>query len=263
MKSVHEFSQKKSHGEKISMVTCYDYWSAQIINQTSIDSILVGDSLAMVMHGHETTLSATVSLMALHTEAVHKGAPDKLIVGDLPFLSYRKDLKSNMEAVEKIMQSGAQAVKLEGADGNLELIRHISSSGVPVMGHLGLTPQSIHQMGGFKVQGRGEAAMDRLISEARSLEEAGCFSLVLECVPTLLAQTITEQLQISTIGIGAGVHTDGQILVLQDLLGFNPGFKPKFLRPFLNGFEQVSSALESYHGAVTGKTFPSPEESYE
>ena len=262
MISLSHFKIAKQQGKKVSMVTCYDHWSAKIINASDIDCILVGDSLAMVMHGHKTTLSATVDLMSLHTEAVVRGAPNKFIVGDMPFMSYRKDLKSNMEAVEKIMQAGAHAIKLEGAAGNLDLVKHIVSSGVPVMGHLGLTPQSIHQLGGFKVQGKSQTEYLQILQDAKDLEQAGCFAIVLECVPSALAEEITQTLKIPTIGIGAGQKVDGQVLVLQDMLGMNPDFKPKFLRQYMNGFSAIKQALNSYHQEVTAVEFPSEKETY-
>lgn len=259
---IQDFAAKKQSGQKISMVTCYDYTFAKILADTEVDCLLVGDSLSMVMHGHTSTLGATVQMMALHTAAVARGASHKFIVGDLPFLSYRKDLTSNMNAIGEIMQAGANAVKLEGAKGNLELVRHVVDSGVPVMGHLGLTPQSVNQLGGFKVQGRGQKEHDEIYEDALALEKAGCFSLVLECVPAVLAQEISKSLKIPTIGIGAGVNCDGQVLVLQDMLGMNKEFKPKFLRTYFNGYEVLKEALNHYHRDVMGKEFPSEKESY-
>jgi len=259
---IQDFVGKKQKGQKISMVTCYDYSFARILADSEVDCLLVGDSLAMVMHGHPTTLNASVKLMALHTAAVARGASNKFIVGDLPFLSYRKDLSSNMTAIGEIMKAGAHAVKLEGARGNLKLIEHTVDSGVPVMGHLGLTPQSIHQLGGFKVQGKEQKEHDQIIQDAIDLEKAGCFSLVLECVPMALAKEISKTLKIPTIGIGAGVHTDGQVLVLQDMLGMNKDFHPKFLRTYMNGFEQIKSAFNQFHQDVSSEVFPSEKESY-
>lgn len=259
---IQDFSAYKSAGRKISMVTCYDHWSAKIVNASNVDCVLVGDSLAMVMHGYPTTLAATPQLMALHTTAVVKGAPDKFVVADLPFLSYRKGLSENMTAIEEVMRAGAHALKLEGAKGNLELIRHVVDSGVPVQGHIGLTPQSIHQLGGFKVQGRSPQEYSDLIGQAQQLEAAGCFSVVLECVPAPLAQEISQTIKIPTIGIGAGLGTDGQVLVLQDMLGMNPQFKPKFLRTYLDGFELLKNSLNEYHNDVNQKQFPSEKESY-
>lgn len=260
--NVLDFAENKKSGKKISMVTCYDHWSAKIIDSTPIDSILVGDSLAMVMHGHSSTLSASVNLMALHIRAVVKGAPHKFIVGDMPFMSFRKSLTANMTAVEKIMQAGAHAIKVEGAAGNLELIRHIVDSGVPVMGHLGLTPQSIHMLGGFRVQAKETKAAQLLKEQALALQEAGCFALVLECVPSKVALDVTDALQIPTIGIGAGVGCDGQVLVLHDMLGLNKDFKPKFLKKYLDGYTLIKEALTQYHEEVQEEKFPSAEESY-
>lgn len=263
MKSIFDFYDKKQKQQKISMVTCYDYTSALILDSTPVDCVLVGDSLAMTMHGHSTTLNASVNMMALHTAAVARGLKSgKWIVGDMPFLSYRKSLTSNMNAVEKIMKAGAHSIKLEGVDGQEKLIRHIVDSGVPVMGHLGLTPQSIYQLGGFKVQGKDSKAQQIIIDQALRLEQAGCFSIVLECVPNNLAKTITEQLHIPTIGIGAGADTDGQVLVWQDLLGLSQGFKPKFVRSYLNGFDQIQKSLNQFHQDVCEKKFPTAQESY-
>ncbi len=259
---IQDFEIKKLKNEKISMITCYDYSFAKIVADTSIDCLLVGDSLAMVMHGQTSTLGATVEMMALHTAAVAKGAPNKFIVGDLPFLSYRKDLTANMTAIGQIMAAGAHSVKLEGAKGNLDLIQHSVDSGVPVMGHLGLTPQSIHQLGGFKVQGKEKKEHDRIFEESMMLQKAGCFSLVLECVPAPLAAEISKSLKIPTIGIGAGNETDGQVLVLQDMLGMNMEFKPKFLRHYMNGFEMIKGAINQYHQDVQTQVFPSEKESY-
>lgn len=262
MMKVPDFWQKKLNQQKISMVTCYDFWSAQILNETHVDCLLVGDSLAMVMHGASTTIHADSDLMALHTQAVAKGAPQKFIVGDLPFLSYRKDLKTNVENCEKIMRAGAHSLKLEGCTGNLDLIKHMVDSGVPIMGHLGLTPQSIHTLGGFKVQAKQSKEQDLILEQSLALEKAGCFALVLECIPATIAQKISENLKIPTIGIGAGVNCDGQVLVLQDMLGMNPKFNPKFLKKYMNGFELIHSAVNQFVKDVEGKSFPTDKESY-
>lgn len=260
--TIPEFVSKKHKGEKISMVTCYDSTFAKIIDQTSIDSVLVGDSASMVMHGEKTTLNISTETMALHVKAVAKGLTKKVLVGDLPFMSYRKALTSNMSAIEMIMKAGAHSVKLEGAAGNLKLVHHVVQSGVPVMGHLGLTPQSVYTLGGFKVQGREKKAQDQIFEDAVALEDAGCFSVVLECVPSQLAKKISEKLHIPVIGIGAGPYVDGQILVLHDLLGLSVGFKPSFLRHYLNGAELVQKALNQYHEDVKTQKFPSEKESY-
>jgi 3-methyl-2-oxobutanoate hydroxymethyltransferase len=261
--NVLDFQKMKNGGRKISMVTCYDYSSARAVAESNIDCILVGDSLAMVMHGHQTTLSVTTAMMALHTAAVARGAPTRFIVADLPFLSYRKGLKDAMDSVQELMSAGAHAVKLEGVRGHADIVRHIVESGVPVMGHLGLTPQSINLLGGMKVQARTDAAVEILAAQARELEEAGCFSLVLECVPSEAACKVTDLVKIPTIGIGAGPNVDGQVLVYQDMLGLNPGFKPKFLRVYANTFDVIQDALNAYDRDVKDGHFPAESESYE
>ncbi len=253
--NIFDFQNMKENNQKISMVTCYDFWSAQIISQSNIDCILVGDSAAMVMHGHKTTLPATTEMMIQHCEAVVKGASNKFIIGDMPFCSYRKGLDHTMNAIDGIMKVGCHAIKLEGAGDNVPMIEHIVKSGVPVMGHLGLTPQSVHALGGFKVQGKTVDAANEILREAQSLQEAGCFAIVLECVPYLLAKLVTETLDIPTIGIGAGPFTSGQVLVLQDLLGFNH-HKPKFLKTYAQGFDLIKSSLNQYNDDVKNITFP-------
>lgn len=245
------------------MVTCYDYSSARAVADSNIDCVLVGDSLAMTMHGYPTTLSATTAMMALHTAAVAKGAPAKFIVADLPFLSYRKGLHDAMDSVHQLMSAGAHAVKLEGVRGQAEIVRHIVDSGVPVMGHLGLTPQSVHALGGMKVQARTNAAVKLLASQARDLEDNGCFAIVIECVPARVARKVTDLLKIPTIGIGAGKYVSGQVLVYQDMLGLNPGFKPKFLRVYANTFEVIKTALNTYDHDVKSGAFPAEIESYQ
>lgn len=263
MKSILDFQKKKNAGEKISMLTCYDFTFAKILAGTNIDSILVGDSLAQVMHGHKTTLNASTNMMALHTAAVARAAANKFIVADMPFLSTRKGLKNSLDQVEKLMKAGAHAVKIEGAEGHLKLIRHLVDSGVPVMGHLGLTPQSINQLGGPKIQGKESAAAAKIRNDAKNLEKAGCFSVVLECVPAKLATEISAELTIPTIGIGAGAGTDGQILVLQDMLGMNNEFSPKFLKKYLKGFDLITSSINSYVSEVKDVSFPTAGQSYE
>jgi 3-methyl-2-oxobutanoate hydroxymethyltransferase len=262
MKSVLDFQKMKTKGERISMVTCYDYTSARMVAASKVDCVLVGDSLAMTMHGHDTTLAATPELMALHVEAVRKGAPNKFIVGDMPFLAHRGSLDRTLEAVRLIMKAGAQAVKIEGIDGSEEFIKHIVQSGVPVMGHLGLTPQSVHQMGGFKVQATDPEAAEMLMMQARKLESCGAFAVVLECVPQGAAAHVTHNLTIPTIGIGAGRDCSGQVLVMQDLLGFNIDFQPKFVRKYLEGFEILKDAFDRYDRDVKSGEFPNEKESY-
>ena len=263
MKSVLDFAAAKAAGRKISMVTCYDASLARVLEASAVDCILVGDSAAMVMHGHTDTLGATVELMAMHTAAVRRGAPTRFLIADLPFLSFRKGVPAALDAVAAMMRAGAQAVKLEGVAGHEDAITAIVGSGVPVMGHLGLTPQSVNALAGFRVQGRSENDAARILEEAKRLEALGCFSLVLECVPSALAGRITRSLEIPTIGIGAGIDCDGQVLVLQDLLGLSNGHRPKFLRTYLDGFGQVRDALDRFDHDVKQGAFPAAAESYD
>lgn len=263
MKIILDFAAYKKKNQKITMLTCYDYTFAKLLNSTDVDTLLIGDSVSQVIHGHPTTLHATVAMMALHTQAVAKGAPNKFIVADMPFLSTRKGIEHAVEAAGELMKAGAQAVKIEGAKGHLELITHLVDSGIPVMGHLGLTPQSIHQLGGPKIQGRDQAAAEMILEEAQQLQKAGCFSLVLECIPAELSKKITYALEIPTIGIGAGSDTSGQVLVLQDMLGLNKDFNPKFLKKYLNGAEITSEVIQNYVADVRAVRFPTAENSYE
>lgn len=262
MMTIRDLQRLKAQKKKFAMVTCYDSTFAKILDQSPIEVILVGDSAAMVMHGHSSTLPATVPLMVAHTAAVARASKEKLIVADMPFLSFRKGREFSLEVAEKLMRAGAHAVKLEGAYGHEDSIQFLIQSGIPVMGHIGLTPQSIHQLGGFRVQGKEVKKRKALVEEAKLLESLGCFAVVLECVPTALGKEITNQLGIPTIGIGAGNGTDGQVLVLQDLLGLNPDFKPKFVRHFANGFQFVTGALEDFAESVKSGAYPTLEESY-
>ena len=262
MKRVTDFVRFQSERQPISMVTCYDAWSARLIAETNVDAVLVGDSVAMVMHGHPSTVHATTEMMASHTAAVRRGIGDLFVTADIPFPEHRKGVRAAMESVDAIMKAGANSVKIEGAQGHLEVIRHIVQSGVPVMGHLGLTPQSVNQMGGYRVQGREAAAAQQMELDALALQEAGAYALVLECVPAELAARVTQSLTIPTIGIGSGPSCSGQILVLQDVLGMNLGFKPKFLRTYANGAEDIQQALNRYNDDVKAGTFPSLEESF-
>jgi 3-methyl-2-oxobutanoate hydroxymethyltransferase len=256
------FLEAKAEGRKLSMVTCYDYTFARLLSRSAIDGILVGDSAAMVMHGHASTLSASVECIRLHTEAVARGAAGKFIVADMPFLSFRKGLAAALDAVSILMVAGAHAVKLEGVDGHEDVIQRLVQSGIPVMGHLGLQPQSVHAYGGYRVQGRCDDAARDIVRQAAALEELGVFAIVIECVPAELAREITQTVHIPTIGIGAGAACDGQILVLQDLLGLNIDFRPKFARPFVDGAQCVLDTLARFDEAVKAGTFPGGEESY-
>lgn len=260
--NILNFPERKQAHDPLVMVTCYDYTMACIVADADIDMILVGDSAAMVMHGHDSTLPIGIDEMALHVRAVRRGATDAFIVADLPFLASRKGLGNAMDAVEAVMKAGASAVKIEGIEGQSDLVRHIVDAGVPVMGHLGLTPQSVNQLGGFRVQGRSADDRERLLRDAHACQDAGCFALVLECVPESVAAEITRELAIVTIGIGAGDQTDGQVLVLQDLLGLTPGFKPRFVRQYLDGRERVRDALNQYSADVRKRAFPASGERY-
>jgi len=257
-----DFPAAKAAGRKLSMVTCYDYTFARLLSTTAIDGILVGDSAAMVMHGRPSTLSADVEMMRLHTEAVVRGASGKFVVADMPFLSFRKGLVPALDAAQALMTAGAHAVKLEGVDGHEEVVQHLVQSGIPVMGHLGLQPQSICAFGGYRVQGRTEDAARAIRRQAAGLEQLGAFAVVLECVPLSLAAEISAELRIPAIGIGAGAGCDGQILVLQDLLGLNIDFHPRFARPFLDGARCVTNAIADFDAAVKAGSFPALEESY-
>jgi 3-methyl-2-oxobutanoate hydroxymethyltransferase len=233
-----------------------------LLSSSAIDGILVGDSAAMVMHGHRSTVSATVELMRLHTEAVARGSNGKFLVADMPFLSCRKGPAAALDTASVLMTAGAHAIKIEGLDGHEDVVQRAVQSGIPVMGHLGLQPQSIHAYGGYRIQGREEHAAREIVRQAAALEDLGAFAVVLECVPASLAQEITSAIRIPTIGIGAGNGCDGQILVLQDLLGLNTDFRPKFARRFLDGARCVSETLARFDQAVKAGTFPSVEESY-
>lgn len=262
MKSINEFQIKKQNAIPISMVTCYDYWSARIINETEIDAVLVGDSAAMVMHGYENTINAEIDMMLYHIAGVKKGLKDKLIIADFPFLTHRKGTAFALDVADKFMKNGTNAVKIEGANSSLKIIKDLIESGIPVMGHLGLTPQHINSIGGYIVQGKNADSAKRISEEAFKLQEVGCFAIVLELVPALLAKEITEQLSIPTIGIGAGKFTSGQILVLHDLLGLLNEFHPRFVRKYLNGFELIKEALNNFNFDVKSKTYPSEKESF-
>ena len=258
----NDFLLAKSEGRKLSMVTCYDYTFARMLSRSTIDGILVGDSAAMVMHGHPSTLSASVELMGLHTEAVVRGADGRFVVADMPFLSFRKGLAAALDAASVLMTAGANAIKIEGVDGHEDVIQRMVQSGIPVMGHLGLQPQSVQAYGGFRVQGRSHESAQHIARQATALEKLGVFAIVLECVPGKVAQEITNTLRVPTIGIGAGAGCDGQILVLQDLLGMSLDFHPKFARAFLDGERSILGAIARFDEAVKSGTFPSTEESY-
>jgi 3-methyl-2-oxobutanoate hydroxymethyltransferase len=260
--SSNDFIQAKNEGRKLSLVTCYDYTFARLLSKSAVDGILVGDSAAMVMHGHASTLSASVELIRLHAEAVARGAGDKFVIADMPFLSCQKGVTAALNAAQSFLTAGAHAVKIEGVDGVEDVIRRFVQAGIPVMGHLGLQPQSVRAYGGYRVQGRSDESARDICRKAKVLEELGAFAIVLECVPASLACAITKALRIPTIGIGAGAGCDGQILVLQDLLGLNVDFRPKFARPFFDGARHVLDAVADFDEAVKAGTFPTSGESY-
>lgn len=253
----------KQAGEKISMLTAYDYSFARIIDGAGIDVILVGDSASNVMAGHETTLPITLDQMIYHASSVIRGVHRCLVVVDLPFGTYQSNSEIALASAIRIMkETGAHAIKLEGGEEAIDAIRKIVSAGIPVMGHLGLTPQSIYQFGTYAVRAKEEAEAAKLKADAKLLEEAGCFAMVLEKIPAQLAREVTENLHIPVIGIGAGKHCDGQVLVMHDMLGINTDFKPKFLRQYLNIFEQAAEAVRSYIKDVKSNDFPNDREQY-
>lgn len=260
MKNVLEFARAKRDGKPIVMLTAYDCLMARLLAASEVDAILVGDSAAMVVHGFPSTVHATVEMLSLHTAAVRRGAPDRFIVSDMPFLTARKGREAAVAAAGALIQAGASAVKVEGVAGHGEVITYLVESGIPVMGHLGLTPQSVLQLGGNRVQGRTKDAADRLQREAAEVADRGAFALVLECVPAALAVQVTQASAIPTIGIGAGRGTDGQILVLSDLLGWDPSFRPMFARRYHDGYDQGLAAVNAFVRDVRAAHFPADEE---
>ncbi|MEW5766911.1 MAG: 3-methyl-2-oxobutanoate hydroxymethyltransferase [bacterium] len=255
--------QMKSAGEKITMLTAYDYPTARLLDEAGIDIILVGDSLGMVVLGYENTLPVTIEEIIYHTQAVKRGTSRALVVADMPFLSYEVEVsQAVLNAGRLIKKGGAEAVKMEGGSEISETISAIVRAGIPVMGHIGLTPQSIHQLGGYKVQGRDKGAAKKLRADAFALSAAGAFALVIECVPWPLAQQITQDIGMPTIGIGAGAYCDGQVLVLHDLLGLYDRIHPKFVRQYVNLNPLISKAIKGYISDVRESKFPSLEESY-
>jgi 3-methyl-2-oxobutanoate hydroxymethyltransferase len=256
-KNINDFAKSKKEKLPISMVTCYDYGFARLVEQTDIDVILVGDSLGNVVAGYDSTIPVTVDQMIYHTGIVRRGAPSKFLVCDLPFMSYHVSVEDSLRNAGRIMkESGCHAVKLEGGEDFVPVVNALVKASIPVMGHLGLTPQSVHKLGGYSVQGRDEDKRKVMIRDAKMLEEAGAFSLVLEMVPEDLAKEITESISIPTIGIGGGRYCDGQVLVLNDLLGMNESFTPKFLKKFADLSSIVRGALNDYNSEVKSGTFP-------
>ena len=257
------FKQAKEKGEKLTMLTAYDYSTAKLVDEAGIHSILVGDSLGMVCLGYEDTLPVTMEDMLHHTKAVARGAKNTLVIADMPFMSYQTSVYDAVVNAGRLIKDGhAQAVKLEGGKEVCPQIEAIVRASIPVCAHIGLTPQSIHAFGGFKVQGKGEEAARRLLKEAKAVEEAGAFAVVLECVPEALASLITRQVSIPTIGIGAGAGCDGQVLVYQDMLGMYADFAPKFVKVFANVGEEMRKGFAAYKKEVEEGTFPSKEHTF-
>ena len=261
--TVFTFREQKAKGEKISMLTAYDYSTAKLMDEAGINGILVGDSLGMVVLGYEDTLPVTMEDMIHHTAAVCRGAKNTLVVGDMPFMSYQVSVEEAVYNAGRLMKEGrCQAVKLEGAASVCPQIRAITNASIPVMAHIGLTPQSINAFGGFKVQGKSEEAAKKLLEDAKAVEEAGAFAVVLECVPAKLAELISKSISIPTIGIGAGAGCDGQILVYQDMLGLFSDFTPKFVKKYANVGEMMTQAFRDYIADVQEGSFPALEHTF-
>lgn len=261
--TVSTILEQKKNGEKITMLTAYDYSTAKLIDEAGINSILIGDSLGMVMLGYEDTLSVTMEDMIHHTKAVTRGAKNALVIADMPFMSYQTSVyDAVVNAGRLIKEGGAQAVKLEGGATVCEQIRAITNASIPVMGHIGMTPQSVNAFGGFKVQGKSEEAARKIIEDAKAIEEAGAFGIVIECVPAKLSKLISEVVSIPTIGIGAGAGCDGQVLVYQDMLGMFSDFTPKFVKKFADVGTIMNTAFKAYIDEVKSGSFPSEEHGF-
>lgn len=256
------FKKLRESGERIVMLTCYDASFAGLCEQAGVEILLVGDSLGMVVQGHDSTLPVTMAEMEYHVRLVARGSQRALIVADLPFGSYQASPEQAFSNAARLMAAGAQVVKLEGGDVMLGTVRFLVERGIPVCGHLGLTPQAVHQLGGYRVQGRSEDAARRLLEDARAIEQAGAAMLVLEAVPAALAKELTAALSVPTIGIGAGADCSGQVLVLYDMLGIYPGRKARFVRNFMHDGGGVADAVRRYVEAVKGGTFPAPEHAF-
>lgn len=257
------FKESKKNGEKLTMLTAYDYTTAKLLDESGVDSILVGDSLGMVVLGYDDTLSVTMDDMIHHSAAVARGAKNALVITDMPFMSYQTSVyDAVVNAGRLVKEGGAQAVKLEGGIEFCEHIKAIVKASIPVCAHIGLTPQSVNAFGGFKVQGKGKEEAQRLLDEARAVEEAGAFAVVLECVPAKLAKKITESISIPTIGIGAGAGCDGQVLVYQDMLAMYSDFKPKFVKQYAQIGSVMKDAFKQYISEVKSGAFPSEEHTF-
>jgi len=261
--TINQVKQMKQKGEKITMLTAYDYSTARIIDEVGIPLILVGDSLGMVVLGYESTIPVTMEEMLHHTKAVVRGTKQTMVIGDMPFMTYHVSIEDALRnAARFIQEAGAQAVKLEGGVTVAEKVRRVVDCGIPVMGHIGLTPQSIHQFGGYKVQGKTPEAATRLLNDAQALEEAGAFAIVLETVPAPLATLITQRVSIPTIGIGAGIGCDGQVQVINDILGSFTDFVPKHAKQYAKLADIIRNAVTEYHNEVKAGSFPTDEQSF-
>jgi 3-methyl-2-oxobutanoate hydroxymethyltransferase len=260
--TIHTLKRMKQGGQKICMVTAYDATFAHILDQAGADVLLVGDSLGMVFQGHDSTLPVTMDQMVYHCAAVSRGAKRSHIVGDLPFMSYQTSVEAAVRNAGRLVAGGVGSVKLEGGAEFADAVVAITRASIPVMGHLGLTPQSVHKMGGYVVQGKDEQAAVKILQDALALERAGAYALVLEGVPTELAQQVTQRLSIPVIGIGAGVHCDGQVLVCYDLLGMNPNFKPKFVKRYANMHGSITEAAGAFFSEIRSGAFPDAEHSF-
>ena len=261
--TIHTLRQMKARGEKIAMLTAYDATFARLFDEAGADVLLVGDSLGMVVQGHDTTLPVTLEEIAYHCRAVARGTRRAHVVGDMPFMSYQASIEQGLTSAGKLMkEGGCHAVKLEGGAVHAELVTRLVAAGIPVMGHIGLTPQSFHQLGGFKVQGRDPGGRERLLADARTLEEAGVYSIVLEAIPSDIAREITETLSIPTIGIGAGAGTDGQVLVWHDMLGMYEGHQPRFVKRYAELAGEIGDAVAQYASDVRRGTFPEERHTY-
>jgi len=260
--SIHHLREWRSRGQKFVMVTAYDALSARLLDEAGVPVLLVGDSVANVLLGHPSTLQVTIDEMLHHARAVARGSRDALLIGDMPWGSYQSSISDAVTNATEFLRVGMHAVKLEGAGPAIDVVSALTERGIPVMGHLGLTPQFVNAIGGYKVQGRGEAG-ERLLDDAKSLQEAGAFALVLECVPTELGSRVTEELDIPTIGIGAGPHTDAQVLVLHDLLGMTPGPAARFVKRYADVASQVTEAVQLFAKEVAEGVYPAPEHEYQ
>lgn len=264
MKTVNTFQRLKNNNEKITMLTAYDYSTAQVLEQAEIDGILVGDSLAMVALGYENTYNITIDEMTVFVKAVARGAKNSFIIGDMPFMSYNLSVEQGLENASEMIKAGASGVKLEGCNDHiLTLIKRCVESGIPVLGHLGFTPQLMNTIGGHKIQGKTSEKVEEILRSAKKLEEAGCFAVVLELMPEESAKYVTENLNIPTIGIGAGKYCSGQIVVTDDILGKFTDFAPKFVKKYANLHDTVLNAVEEYIAEVKNELFPSEKESFE